>query len=342
MKVLSIIVPTYNMEKYLDRCLSSLIVSSKNLDYLEVLVVNDGSTDNSSFIARTYSEKYPSVFYIIDKENGNYGSCINKGVSVANGKYIKILDADDWFITSSLDGLISFLLGCNSDLVITDCKTLRKESEGNTTFRLLENKEFPISQIDRDTCRQIFMHSITYMTSIIREIKYEQTEGISYTDLEWAYYPMSNVKTVSYYSQIVYCYNLSREGQTVDQEQHAKNLWMEIKIIDKMIKHYQSTNRKDKLSQYLYNRLYEYIHKVYDYYLLDMPHTLDNKDLYRFDSSLKNLFPKMYEELSNEILSRKLIPRFKYIENWRETKRRSSIWFKIYDINKLVVELFHY
>lgn len=64
---------------------------------LEVLVVNDGSKDNSSAIAHEYQDKYPDTFRVIDKENGNYGSCVNRGLKEATGKYIKILDADDWF-----------------------------------------------------------------------------------------------------------------------------------------------------------------------------------------------------------------------------------------------------
>ena len=93
-KLLTIIVPTYNMEAYLDKCLTSLIVGEsgeEQMCMLEVLVINDGSTDDSSAIAHRYEERYPQTFKVIDKENGNYGSCINVALSVATGKYIKIL-----------------------------------------------------------------------------------------------------------------------------------------------------------------------------------------------------------------------------------------------------------
>ena len=85
-KNLTIIIPTYNMQEYLQKCLSSLIVK-KGLETLEVLVVNDGSKDNSSIIAHEFEAKYPGVFRVIDKENGNYGSCINRGLKEATGKY---------------------------------------------------------------------------------------------------------------------------------------------------------------------------------------------------------------------------------------------------------------
>ena len=97
-KILTIIIPTYNMEKYLDKCLTSLIIEDKKLmKLLEVLVVIDGAKDRSSEIGHTYQDKYPETFRVIDKENGNYGSCINRGLKEAKGKYVKVLDADDSF-----------------------------------------------------------------------------------------------------------------------------------------------------------------------------------------------------------------------------------------------------
>ena len=108
-KILTIVIPTYNMQDYLRRCLDSLIVPEEQMQLLEVLVVNDGSKDNSSAIAHEYQDKYPGTFRVIDKENGNYGSCVNRGLKEATGKYIKILDADDWFDSEQLDLLIEKL-----------------------------------------------------------------------------------------------------------------------------------------------------------------------------------------------------------------------------------------
>mgnify|MGYP002624493917 CR=1 FL=1 len=91
-KTLTIVVPTYNMDRYLERCLDSLILPEMLMERLEVLVVNDGSKDKSSEIAHSYEKKYPQTFRVIDKENGNYGSCVNRGLKEATGKYIKNLD----------------------------------------------------------------------------------------------------------------------------------------------------------------------------------------------------------------------------------------------------------
>ena len=89
MKTLSIIVPSYNMEAYLPKCLGSLVVAPELMETLEVLVVNDGSKDRTSEGAPGFEAKYPGMFRVIDKANGNYGSCINRGLAEATGFYVK-------------------------------------------------------------------------------------------------------------------------------------------------------------------------------------------------------------------------------------------------------------
>lgn len=116
-KILTIIIPTYNMSEYLDTCLKSLIINS---NLLEVLVINDGSKDNSLDIAKKYEKEYPHIFRTIDKQNGNYGSCVNRGLKEATGKYIKVLDADDKFNTKSLMNLVEIASKTDVDAFITD------------------------------------------------------------------------------------------------------------------------------------------------------------------------------------------------------------------------------
>ena len=89
-KILSLIIPTYNMAELLPRCLDSIIASGVN-ESIEAIVVNDGSKDNSLEIAKKYEEQHPECITVIDKPNGNYGSTINAALPVAKGKYVKIL-----------------------------------------------------------------------------------------------------------------------------------------------------------------------------------------------------------------------------------------------------------
>ena len=94
-KVLTIVVPAYNVEKYLKNCLDSF-VDVNILNSIEILVVDDGSTDKTADIAKNYEKKYPNSFRLLSKENGGHGSTINYAIPRASGKYFKVVDGDDW------------------------------------------------------------------------------------------------------------------------------------------------------------------------------------------------------------------------------------------------------
>ena len=132
-KALTVIVPTYNMERYLGECLASM-VTERSPELLEVVVVNDGSTDGSSAIAHRFAEQHPTLFKVIDKENGHYGSCINEALKYATGKYFRPLDADDWVNTDSLIKLLEKLSTCTADLVITEICVYKKRGKDYHTI----------------------------------------------------------------------------------------------------------------------------------------------------------------------------------------------------------------
>ena len=99
--ILSIAVPSYNVEKYLDKCLTSFSDERFN-DRLEVIVVNDGSKDNTQQIAEGYIARFPRIFRLINKENGGHGSAVNAGIENATGKYFRIVEGDDWAKTDNM------------------------------------------------------------------------------------------------------------------------------------------------------------------------------------------------------------------------------------------------
>ena len=148
-KILTIVIPTYNMEEYLRSTLDSLIVPESESKKLEVLIINDGSKDNSSAIGHEYQENYPDIFRIIDKENGNYGSCVNRGLAEARGKYIKILDADDSFNNDNFLLLLKKLESCDADVVITDYTLVTPEKKviEHNTFSFKPEHDYKIDEI---------------------------------------------------------------------------------------------------------------------------------------------------------------------------------------------------
>ena len=138
-KILSIIIPTYNMEEYLSYCIESIIIPSIN--EIEVLIINDGSKDKSINIAKSFADKFPDSIKVIDKENGNYGSCVNVGLKKSNGKYIRILDADDCFVRENFEEFVSFLKTIDSDLVLSSFAITYQNIE-ITSIRKVPQKGF--------------------------------------------------------------------------------------------------------------------------------------------------------------------------------------------------------
>ena len=229
-KIISIIIPTYNMENYLYRCLDSLLIKDEALfDKIEVLVINDGSKDSSSEIAHEYQKNYADVFKVIDKENGNYGSCVNKGIELATGKYLRILDADDWFDTVELKRYIKKLQDVNSDVVITNyTRHYGKNRKKYISLKNIEyDKELLIDCYDfsRRTYKELLlMHALTFKTDLLRSIGFKQQTGISYTDIEYCYFPFSRAKTMVFFDVNLYQYCIGREGQTMQRNSIVRNI----------------------------------------------------------------------------------------------------------------------
>ena len=93
MKLLTITVPCYNSQDYLDRCMESLLVGGEDV---EILIVDDGSTDRTAEMADAYAQKYPAIVKVIHKQNGGHGSAVNAGIAGATGQFFKVVDSDDW------------------------------------------------------------------------------------------------------------------------------------------------------------------------------------------------------------------------------------------------------
>lgn len=319
-KILTIVIPTYNMQDYLRRCLDSLIVPEEQMEELEVLVVNDGSKDNSSAIAHEYQDKYPDTFRVIDKENGNYGSCVNRGLKEATGKYIKILDADDRYDTMVLASVLRLLQDLDVDLFITDFAFENMDSVVTPTApkQLPQRQIFSFDQEYSQLVKcDIPMFSITYKTINVKRMGYHQTEGISYTDTEWAFLPMSSVKRVYYYPHVLYKYLKGREGQTVEGITYLKRTPQRMQICLRLINELNELNKSSCKIQakYIAQKVKGLISEIYRILIIENPKMFDKKVLKEFDLKFESLGNQLYEETSSETIK----PYFPYpfIKVWR-------------------------
>ena len=243
-KVLTVCIPTYNMEALLGRCLESFISDQKTMEKLEILVVNDGSKDKSSQIGHEYEVRYPGTFKVIDKPNGNYGSCINASLKVATGKYFRICDADDRYEKSNLKEYIEFLQNKEVDIVFTPFTTLDFNSRPIKTSaipNLLSDEIYYLDNIDwskKTFSESRAMHCIAVKTPLLIENKYFQTEGISYTDTQFVFYSTLYAETCSFFSKTIYLYYLGRDGQTMSSASRIKSYKQFYKNADRMLHDY--------------------------------------------------------------------------------------------------------
>ena len=106
-KILTVSIAAYNVSKYLDEALEPF-TNSVYKDELEILIVDDGSKDDTAEIAKKYEERYPNTFKLVTKENGGWGSTLNKGIEIGTGKYFKQLDGDDWFDKDNLEDYLKW------------------------------------------------------------------------------------------------------------------------------------------------------------------------------------------------------------------------------------------
>lgn len=344
-KTLSIVVPTYNMEKYLTRALDS-VCSSSYINDIEVIVVNDGSKDRSSEIAHSFQDKYADSIIVIDKANGNYGSCINAALKVATGKYIKILDSDDYLDTNGLNILMSTLTTKDVDLVINNY--IKEYTSGKT---INYEYDLPHNTILRfaDVCEtkaiyDLLLPSITYKTKIFSDLNYHQTEGISYTDTEWCFSPMTQVHTLIAIDACVYRYQLGREGQTMDPTVYSKSIPQRMQCFEAMLRSISGMNLSDDKRKFTSSQLVKHAIYLYNFFLIDN-YDADIKPLIELDEKFKGYNLEAYN-ICNKIPFRLHIP-YHHIQNWRETNRRKIPSYIIYIknildcIGKIRLQLLH-
>lgn len=247
MKLLTIVVPVYNTEKYIKRCLDSLDNKEIN-DKIEVLIVSDGSKDNSINIAREYEKKYPNTFKIIEKENGGHGSTINKGLEIATGKYFRVIDSDDWVDNYNFIKYIKELEKIDTDLVVTDySKELIYEgiSEKLVYKNLVPSKEYNFDNFDLKLLEGEYfvMATSTYKTEVLRKSNLKLMEKTFYVDMQYNVVPVVNVNTFTYLDLDIYRYFIGRKSQSVNTASFVKNHLNHDKVTKYLVDYYNNLDK---------------------------------------------------------------------------------------------------
>lgn len=255
-KVLTVVIPAYNVGNYLEEELPTFL-DPRILNDIEVLIVNDGSKDNTFTIASKFEKKYPDTVHLINKENGGHGSTINKGIELANGKYFKVVDGDDWVETNDFVDLVLKLKNEDSDVVLTPFKRIwvEREMEENAELNGLDFfKQYKFIEIVEVLYESYQMHSITIKTNILRQIP--QISGhCFYVDQEYCLYPVKYVNTIICYPYNVYRYRVGTEEQSMNKKNMQKNRAMHERVTLNLLNYYLNMQDEDGKKIFLQYRV---------------------------------------------------------------------------------------
>jgi len=233
--LVTFVMPCYNSASFMERGIDSLVSAVEESGQpCEVLLVNDGSSDDTSAIAHRYADAHPCIS-AIDQENANWGGVVNHGLALAHGAYFKVIDSDDYFDEKALLRVIDTLaLAVEADnapdLLITNYVY---DHLGSGSQRIMQYRSFfPAGRVftwkemgpPPGQDKFIMIHAAWYKTSILRESGVELPCGVSYMDSHLLLHPMPYVKTVFYLNAEPYHYIIGREGQSVEIDVVKKHI----------------------------------------------------------------------------------------------------------------------
>lgn len=248
MKLLSVAVPCYNSEKYMEKCIHSLLKGGEDM---EILIINDGSKDGTARIADEYAEKYPEIVRAIHQENKGHGGAVNTGLEYATGLYFKVVDSDDWLNEEALKKVMQVLEKVTRGPETLDALICNYvyEKEGAKRKRVMhyhsvfpEDRIFTWSEAGSLALGQyILMHSLIYRTELLRQNGINLPEHTFYVDNIFAFHPMLFVKKLYYLDVNLYRYFIGRNDQSVNEKVMLTRMDQQLKVNKLMIDYYDSS-----------------------------------------------------------------------------------------------------
>lgn len=323
-KILSLSIASYNVEGCLRECIKSLLID-EIIDDIEIIIVDDGSKDETLNIAKEYESKYPNSVVVIAKENGGHGSTINASIEVANGKYYKVLDADDEVTKDGIVKLVNDLKKLDVDLILNDYI-----QHDITTNKDILMKPFVDDQIKigHNYCLNevqdhllLAMHAMTYRTTLLKNSNYRIDEHCFYVDMEYLVYYLLNVETIIYYDVPVYIYNVGNVNQSVDINNMLKRREQHLHVCKQLISFYkQEKDKMDQNKQEFFLKTIVNSVVLAEYRLLmAIPNAkVSKKEIMEYDAYLKEASIDMYHEVvSNDYCSK--MKKTKLLKHCRKT-----------------------
>lgn len=246
MPEVSVIVPVYNVEKYLGKCLNSLV--NQTLENIEIIIVNDGTKDNSEEIIKKFIEKYPQKIVYLKKENGGLSDARNYGIPYAKGEYIAFLDSDDYVEKDMYKEMYKLAKKENSDMVECDFLWEYPNKTREDIGQVYNGKKEMIEKVRVVAWNKLIRRSIFEKTQI------QFPKGLRYEDVEFTYKLIPHLNKVSFLKK-PYIHYIQRENSISNlQNERTKEIFT---VLDNVIAYYKENNfydeYKDEL-EYVYTR----------------------------------------------------------------------------------------
>lgn len=267
MKLLSIAIPCYNSESYMEKCIESLLVGGEDV---EIIIVDDGSTkDRTAEIADAYAAKYPSIIKAIHKENGGHGSAVNTGIANATGLYFKVVDSDDWVKKEAYMQILAKLreLAGGSETLDMLISNFVYEKEGEKHKKVMsykhilpQNRMFTWSDCHHfRKAHYILMHSVIFRTKLLQDCGIKLPEHTFYVDNLYVFEPLPYVKNMYYLDVNFYRYYIGRADQSVNESVMISRIDQQLKVnklmIDYIVENQAQIKKNKRLYQYMKNYL---------------------------------------------------------------------------------------
>ena len=253
MKLLSVTIPCYNSQDYMEHCIETLLTGG---DDVEILIVDDGSKDATAEIADRYQKKYPTIIKAIHQENGGHGAAVNTGIANATGLYFKVVDSDDWVDEESYHKILAKLreLVGGSTTLDMFISNFVYEKQGATRKKVMQYRHcFPTNQIfGWDEVRHmkkgqyLLMHSMIYRTQLLLECNLTLPEHTFYVDNIFAFDPLPYVQNMYYLDTNFYRYFIGRDDQSVNETVMIRRIDQQLRVNKLMVNSYTSCGSMNK------------------------------------------------------------------------------------------------
>lgn len=245
MKLLSIAVPCYNSENYMEKCINSLLEGGSDV---EIIIVDDGSKDGTARIADEYAKKYPEIVKAVHQENGGHGEAVNTGLANSTGAFFKVVDSDDWVSRDAFHKLLDIMRTSlendeKLDMLISnfvyDKQGAHHKKVMSYRNALPIDRYFTWHEVGHFRVAQyILMHSVIYRTGLLRECGLKLPEHTFYVDNIFVFNPLPYVKKMYYTDVVFYHYFIGRDDQSVNETVMIKRIDQQIRVNKLMIDYF--------------------------------------------------------------------------------------------------------